>query len=800
MSFRHREAGNESSDEFSIEEVIDDFVQPATNAQSSSASRRNNDVRQDLIARRALHQDKLKQLDEEARAIENLRRQQTQIIQDITQQIVTLDERVASGPAVIQNYFDEFEWSGRLRDQMRKVFGIENFRLAQEGVCNANMDGRDIICIMPTGAGKSLTYQLPATLMPGCTLVISPLVSLMRDQLLHLQENDIEGLMFTASMSNAERNEAYNRLTATASNNRKEVKICYVTPERIGKSKKFDSILARMVAAKTLARIVIDEAHCVSTQGHDYRPDYKELSRLRLLYPNVPILALSATCPPDVLRDLIAILRLPPPTDGRAAAPHGTVKFTSPLYRKNLHYKVVSKPSSATQVVRDMVKYILENHRDETGIVYCLSRADSERVASDLDKESRGQIRTGVYHAEIRDEAKEGLHDSWRVGKVKVICATVAFGLGIDKKDVRFVIHHSISKSVETFYQESGRAGRDGKDADCVLYYRLQDALRSPGILQDTDWERRTNGMIEFCLDFKTCRKLIFANYFSSSDWAEDNTRCGHCDNCNRDPSSVIESDVTLDAKRMLNLARDLHAKKIKVTAAQLAETARGSGQHAKLLQLSPSDRTKLSSHDSDILIAYMLLKRFLDKLITANAYKVQVYVKPGALSRRLEEDQFYIQLPLPDRVARNNHRAREGGRTGGKRTNADVDVVEDNGREDGEEDRENAPESSSAKRRRRSSYHQHHASSSRVPAAALEMDFDLDVEQNADEDPESESEDLEWKSNLRGAPAVTHRKLRNKSNAQRKAGVASRSSGASDMNALPLPIYDEEVIDISSE
>lgn len=201
---------------------------------------------------------------------------------------------------------------------------------------------------------------------------------------------------------------------------------------------------------------------------------------------------------------------------------------------------------------------------------------------------------------------------------------------------------------------------------------------------------------------------------------------------------------------------------------------------------------------DSDILIAHMLLNKYLNKLITANAYKVQVYVKPGALSRRLDEDPFCIQLPLPGRAARNNHRAREGGRAGGKRTNADVDVVEDYGGDDGEEDLGNAPESSSAKRRRRSSNQQHHASSSWVPAAALEMDFDSDVEGNTDENPESESEDMEWKGNLRGAPAVTHRTLRNKSSAQRKAGVASRPSGAPDMNALP--IYDDEVIDISSE
>ena len=214
---------------------------------------------------------------------------------------------------------------------------------------------------------------------------------------------------------------------------------------------------------------------------------------------------------------------------------------------------------------------------------------------------------------------------------------------------------------------------------------------------------------------------------------------------------------------------------------------------------------------DSDVLIAHMLLNKYLDKLITSNAYKEQVYMKPGALSRRLDESQkFCIQLLLPERVVRNNHRAREGGRASGKRRNADIDDVEDYSGEDGEEDRVerlgNSPESSSAaKRRRRSSYNQHHASSSRVPAAvaaaaALEIDFDSGVEEDADEDSEYESEDLEWKGNLRGALAVAHRTLRNKSHgrAQRKAGVASRPSGASEMDELP--IFDDEVIDISSE
>ena len=325
--------------------------------------------------------------------------------------------------------------------------------------------------------------------------------------------------------------------------------------------------------------------------------------------------------------------------------------------------------------------------------------------------------------------------------------------------------------------------------------------------------------MCPFSLSSFDLITLTPKSYFSSGDWAEDNTRCGHCDNCTRDPTSVIESDVTLDAKRILAVARALRSKKIKVTAAQLAETARGSGRHAKLLQLGTSDQTKLSSHvcvscsfgmeftqakmqDSDILIDHMLLKKFLDKSVTCNAYKVQVYVEPGALSHRLDQgNKLCIQLPV--RVARNKQRAREGGGAGGKRKNANVeDVVKEYGEGDGEdriESLEDAPESSSAKRRRRSSNHQ--SSSSSVPAAALEMDFDSDVEGNdADGDPEYESEDLEWKANLRGAPVVTHRTLRNKSNAnaQRQAGAAPLPSEASEVNALP--IYDEEVIDISSD
>ncbi|KAJ3554988.1 hypothetical protein NP233_g12309 [Leucocoprinus birnbaumii] len=563
------------------------------------------------------------------------------------------------------NYMEgDFDWMSGLEARMKTVFGINDFRLCQRGICNANMDGRDIVVVMPTGGGKSLTYQLPALLTPGCTLVVSPLISLITDQILHLQGLGINAVAITGSTPSGQKREILQQLTALAGRRLQpgedEIKLCYVT-RRI---KNFVILLQKLMAGGKLARVVIDEAHCVSQMGHDFRPDYQQLHKLRQLLPSVPIMALSATCPPLVLKDLLKTLRLPDITDGRSAKSTGTVYFFSPLYRKNLHYRVVPKPSKASDVSKAMVEYILEYHPNNSGIVYCLSRKNAEVVATELQELSNGRITTGVYHADRKDSEKEQLHHQWRAGTVKVVCATIAFGLGIDKGDVRFVLHHSMSKSLEGYYQESGRAGRDGKDADCILYYRPQDGSTIGSmVFNDKSGTEKLHAMLDFAEDLEQCRKIQFAKYFSHSSnlsiasWTTEDQdaleRCGHCDNCTRPPETIERKNVSLQTWQLLKIANYVYRIGGKTTVNILAGLARNAGGGALDVAAGGKGKRKAKEkvnldlediaggivdlHKDDIehLIIHLLIKGYLKEEFQQTAYSANVYVVPGGLANR---------------------------------------------------------------------------------------------------------------------------------------------------------------------
>ncbi|KXN84458.1 Mediator of RNA polymerase II transcription subunit 34 [Leucoagaricus sp. SymC.cos] len=542
------------------------------------------------------------------------------------------------------NYMDgDFDWMSGLKARMKGVFGINDFRLCQRGICNANMDGRDIVVVMPTGGGKSLTYQLPALLTPGCTLVISPLISLITDQILHLQGHGINAAAITGATPSAQKKEINRQLQDLADRRlqpgEEEIKLCYVTPEKLAKDTKFVMLLQKLMAAGNLARVVIDEAHCVSQMGHDFRPDYQKLHKLRQLLPSVPIMALSATCPPLVLKDLLKTLRLPDIVDGRNAKATGTVYFFSPLYRKNLHYRIVPKPSKASDVTKAMVDYILEHHPNDSGIVYCLSKKNTETVAQELQELSGGKIRTGVYHSDRQENEKSELHAAWRAGKIKVVCATIAFGLGIDKGDVRFVLHHSVS----VFF--------DGSTIGSMVF-------------NDKSGPEKLHAVLEFAEDLEQCRKIQFAKYFSHSSnlsissWTTEDQdaleRCGHCDNCTRTPESIERKNVTLHTWQLLKIAHHVHRTGGKVTVNILAGLARNAGGGAfdvpsgggrgrrkekEKVNLDLEEIcggiVDLPRDDIEHLIIQLLVKGYLKEEYQQTAYSANVYVVPGSLANR---------------------------------------------------------------------------------------------------------------------------------------------------------------------
>lgn len=496
-------------------------------------------------------------------------------------------------------------WSADVTRVLKGTFHLDGFRKNQLEAINSTLSGNDTFVLMPTGGGKSLCYQLPAMIdtgkTRGVTIVISPLISLMTDQVDHLHDLGIDAMYINSELTAAERKERF----ALLSKSRVTCRLLYVTPEAVGQSQQMVAALEALDARGLLARIVIDEAHCVSQWGHDFRPDYKQLGDFRRRFPRVPCIALTATANATVKDDVKHHLGI-----------RGCEEFSHSFNRPNLSYEV--RPF-AKNMIGVMAKIINEEFRGKSGIIYCLSRNDCEKVSQELTTKHR--IPAQYYHAGMHKDEKIDVQRRWQAGEAHVVVATIAFGMGIDKPNVRYVFHYSLPKSLEGYYQETGRAGRDGKLSRCLMFYSYGDKCKLERLIDKGEgtFESKKNQkgllqkVIAYCENKSDCRRkqvlAYFGEVFNEADCKQ------RCDNCTSG-LAFRSLDVTDLASKAVQTVREVVSSTPQVTLLYCIDVFRG----GKTKKIQENDHTNVQGFGAGKALERQDVERLFHLLVSKGA------------------------------------------------------------------------------------------------------------------------------------------------------------------------------------
>ena len=418
---------------------------------------------------------------------------------------------------------------GKPDELLKKYWGYSSFLPHQKEIIDSVLRGQDTVAIMATGGGKSLCYQLPALCLDGLTIVISPLISLMKDQVDDLNARGIPAAAYNSSLEYHDRK----KIETALKNN--HIRLLFISPEKC-----MQPDFLTFLKKSPVCLFAIDEAHCISEWGHNFRPEYRQLSAVKKHFPSVPLIALTATAIPAVRQDISRQLGLTAPRE-----------FIGSFNRKNLQYRILPKKDA----LKTVLSYVRE-HRDDSGIIYCLSKKETEDLAERLQKSGVAAL---AYHAGFSKKVRENVQDQFIHDNVGIVCATIAFGMGIDKPDVRFVIHYDVPKSIESYFQETGRAGRDGGESECILFYSRGDVGKIRSLLERDGSDerfvrlalRKLQDMADYC-ESSSCRRKLLLTYFGE-EYPLDN--CGSCDNCDQPREMIDGTDV---AKKIIACVQQL--------------------------------------------------------------------------------------------------------------------------------------------------------------------------------------------------------------------------------------------------